>query len=490
MQRTRPLTFDRHGGDLTGSAAYEPRASHTSAAQPDGTPRSGGTTPTSDNPPHGAPLSAARRHDLDALRGFAMMLGIGLHAALAFFPTFWPVQDQTSSIDGPFDEFFHALHGFRMPLFFLLSGFFTAMLWRRRGLRALLRHRTRRVVLPLAILLVAIVPVANWVTDQAFTPGIEAVDGVDMQVSVIVGDGGFGLTWLDNIGHLWFLSFLVWLVAGFAVVALAIERLDIRHRSGAPWAGAWPRWLMWTLVPLTVLGQWLMGNRGEIPVFGPDISLGLIPLPHVLGYYGLFFTFGALLYDRHSRSGELLVDNLGRRWWIVLPVTIVIIFPLGLALTFAEDNRSWELASVAQVAYTWAMCIGLIGLFRSMLCRERRGVRFLSDASYWMYLAHVPLVIAAQMLVRNWNMAAAAKFLLICVAVCALLLVTYRAFVRYTPIGTLLNGKRIRPRTRAVVTARQELAGDSASTERVPVDVVARVPRRSRRRKSLVGEVK
>ena len=48
---------------------------------------------------------ARRWHDLDALRGFAMLLGIGLHAALAFFPLFWPVQDRHASFDGPFDEY-------------------------------------------------------------------------------------------------------------------------------------------------------------------------------------------------------------------------------------------------------------------------------------------------------------------------------------------------------------------------------------------------
>jgi hypothetical protein len=62
-----------------------------------------------------------------------------------------------------------------------------------------------------------------------------------------------------------------------------------------------------------------------------------------------------------------------------------------------------------------------------------------------MYLAHIPLVLAGQMLVRTWNMAPAVKFLLVCVAASALLLATYSTFVRYTPIGTLLNGKRTRP---------------------------------------------
>ena len=74
-----------------------------------------------------------------------MLLGIGLHASLAFFPSFWPVQDRNASDGGGFDWFLHAVHGFRMPVFFLLSGFFTAMLWRRRGTVALVIHRARRI---------------------------------------------------------------------------------------------------------------------------------------------------------------------------------------------------------------------------------------------------------------------------------------------------------------------------------------------------------
>ena len=49
-----------------------------------------------------------------------------------------------------------------MPLFFLISGFFTAMLWRRRGLNALLQHRIRRIFLPCIAGLITIVPV-TWI---------------------------------------------------------------------------------------------------------------------------------------------------------------------------------------------------------------------------------------------------------------------------------------------------------------------------------------
>lgn len=482
-----------------------------------------------------------------------MLLGIGLHASLAFFPAPWWVQDRSSGFEGLFDEFLWAVHGFRMPVFFLMSGFFTALLWRRRGLGALLSHRLRRVGLPLLIGMVTIVPLTGWVGDraarsapeaeaagddifgQAFAGDVEAVGrlldhGVDVNLrsepggwtllhaAALTGDTGMlglllsrgaepapvatssegetplgvafyfghedaaellvthgggeplpeGMEWSEIPGwgegaletdeagdqpsgfdlseaisrfyHLWFLWFLLWLVAGFAVVARAADRLV----PGRPEGGAWPRWMMWSMIPLTLVPQLYMGEGGAHPVFGPDTSDGFVPLPHVLAYYAAFFTFGALMYLRKGRGDALLVDTIGRPWWVFLPVSLLIVFPAGLAFTFDPRLFSWLPASVLQVAYAWGMCLGLIGLFRALLPKERRGIRYLSDSSYWLYLIHLPVVVAAQAIVRDWDLPPYIKFLMICLAVTALLLASYRLFVRYTPIGTLLNGSKQR----------------------------------------------
>ena len=109
---------------------------------------------------------------------------------------------------------------------------------------------------------------------------------------------------------------------------------------------------------------------------------------------------------------------------------------------------STAVASVLQVVYAWGMCFGLMGLFRVLLAEERRGVRYLSDSSYWLYLAHLPVVVVAQAMVRDWKLPAEAKFLMITVSVTVLLLLSYQLFIRYTPIGTMLNGKKVRPSDR------------------------------------------
>src|SRR5262245_53346339 len=107
----------------------------------------------------------ARRSDFDALRAVAMLLGILLHAALSFFPSLWVVADSRQL--PALGTLVSAIHGFRMPLFFVLSGFFSAMLLRQRGLKALIKHRFFRVFLPLLAGMVTIIPAMFWISGVA-----------------------------------------------------------------------------------------------------------------------------------------------------------------------------------------------------------------------------------------------------------------------------------------------------------------------------------
>ena len=103
------------------------------------------------------------------------------------------------------------------------------------------------------------------------------------------------------------------------------------------------------------------------------------------------------------------------------------------------------LSVALQVIFAWMMAFGLMGLCRKLLIRENKTIRYLSDSSYWLYVAHLPLVIGAQLIVRAWPLSASVKFTFVSVVVTGILLVTYQMLVRYTWLGTLLNGPRTRP---------------------------------------------
>ena len=101
--------------------------------------------------------------------------------------------------------------------------------------------------------------------------------------------------------------------------------------------------------------------------------------------------------------------------------------------------------SLCAALFAWVMILAFIGLFRSFFSRENKGVRFVSDASYWMYLAHLPLVMMLQALISRWNLPSPLKLTLLCLVTFAFLLLTYRYLVRYTLIGTMLNGRKLHP---------------------------------------------
>ena len=443
-----------------------------------------------------------------------MLLGIGLHAAIPFVP--WRDDDETGV--WLLDVFVGFVHGFRMPLFFIVSGFFTAMLWRRRGLRSLIRHRLRRVGLPLMIGCFTIIPavwigiISGWVISGEVTweqlesgegvgayeaaleedleaaGGDDAADraGVDADATDPAGGddaadragvdadaadragvdadaadrAGVDADATDRAGvdadaksepragaeekgeegigfaHLWFLWVLLWQVAGFAAVVWWVRRRARRRGVERRLSERAASRILWSLPVLSVLPQLAMVEGG----FGPDTSEGLIPAPQVLLYYACFFGFGALAYDHRGRGGEPLMDVIGRRWVIQLAVGTVVLFPAGLTLL----EGLWSASALLQIVFAWTMSFGLVGLFRRFMSGARFRVRYLSDASYWMYLAHLPLVFVAQGVVARLGLPALVDFAVMCVAVTAMLLVTYRYVVRYTFVGRLLNGRRTR----------------------------------------------
>ena len=531
-------------------------------------------------------LSAGRRHDLDALRAFAMLLGVALHAALSFTGKPWIVVDSHS--DESLAFFGQAVHGFRMQLFFLVSGFFAALVCNRRGMKAMLKNRLARILVPCLLALVTIQPLMILVAMRANTPpdgqagdtplirtiranDAESVDrmlgagalvekadpqhgvkplswavlagqtdivrillakggnfetenrdgarplhaaafmgrpeaakllldrGADPKAKTNSGDtvmdvsfadadttqgiaqaigipiddwdqleegrkavreliagelgleqqendeawnllgsyqallssdqwrvGPFHLIYTGIFGHLWFLWFLCWLVALQALIMTIGARMDWGAVGSKPplWAG------LALAVVLSALFQAFMGI--STPGFGPDTATGILPPPHLLAYYAVFYLFGAYYFSFDSRH-----DSLGYLWWLWLPLALGILLPAGLA--WREDRL---LSVLLQTGYAWLMTLGMIGVFHRFLNWQNQTIRYCADSAYWLYLAHLPLVVWTQGLVRDWPMPALVKFSLVTAGCMVLLVASYQLLVRHTWLGKLLNGPR------------------------------------------------
>ncbi|HEV7632768.1 MAG TPA: acyltransferase family protein, partial [Steroidobacteraceae bacterium] len=75
---------------------------------------------------------ADRLHALDALRAFALLAGIALHATMPFLQGV-PGWVTTEAPSETLAAVWYIIHMFRMPVFFLIAGFFGRMLLERRG---------------------------------------------------------------------------------------------------------------------------------------------------------------------------------------------------------------------------------------------------------------------------------------------------------------------------------------------------------------------
>jgi hypothetical protein len=551
-------------------------------------------------------IDGDRRNDLDALRAFAMLLGIFYHAALSLADGFpWFVQDPAAN--RTMYVFQSAVHGFRMPLFFIVSGFFTAMLWRNRGTAALLSHRFRRVFLPCLVGLFTVVPISNWVIGKAMERSgsqrnasiqKEASDasiwaamrrfdsrqvetflerGVDTEAlhpeyrittvawAALVGDVASTRVLLDAgcdpnarsedqntalhaaaflgrydiatllmdrgadvnaqsrtgetplaaaRGDLSIVPFIASLLAlefdladvqaGRKLVIAELERRGAKdftspiarpqtneNRAGINWDSMigllmyfpifsflWFLWFLWWYVVLFALAMWILSRRPwpihswnwvispwsigllvlltTIPtsqfdssgwLFGPDTSVGILPMMHVFGFYAIFFVFGLAYFQAEDSLGKL-----GSSWRWLLPISLLVIFPLALEFTTGIFNlrdailpKDWHrtAAVLGQSLFAWTTSLGCIGLFRSCLAKENAWVKYMAYASYWLYLTHLPLVVCIQMAVVPYSWPAFVKVLVISMTTILLLLAIYHVAVRSTWIGVFLNGKRL-----------------------------------------------
>ncbi|HEX3150953.1 MAG TPA: acyltransferase family protein [Gemmataceae bacterium] len=408
------------------------------------------------------PARPDRYHALDALRGFAMLLGILLHAAIPYlhtkFPA-WPVQDRHRSVF--FDVILLGIHDFRMQAFFLLAGFFGALLYARYGALGTITHRLKRIALPLAIAMVTVIPVLQavsayaaatvYVVNPAEAPGgekfKEVLSAADTP-SGVVGHfftSGMFVNYLIP-AHLWFLWYLLLCFAVMLPLALLADRLK-DHAIGracdaaAGWLfAARGRWLVLTVLTLPVM--LLMSVPGV-----PDTPLTWLPIWHLLVYYLLFFVVGWTLYRHRDKLAEF-----ARGWFAWLMIANLFVLPIGLFLfDLSQHPETADLVDAESlrlplnavlVLFSWLMIGGLLGLFLRFLSVERAWVRWLADSAYWCYLVSLPPVIVFQFWIADWDVPGVVKFLVVGAGTMAVVLATYRIGVRYTWIGRLLNGPR------------------------------------------------
>lgn len=301
------------------------------------------------------------------------------------------------------------LHVFRMPAFFVIAGFFAAYLLDTRGRNRFLKNRTWRILLPLVI----------------FWPPLGVANIGASQGSWIKGTEYFRFFPVD-FQHLWFLHFLfLFSLVLFLAWPFFKKALVRRIRPG---------WYMGILVIVLPLIPGVLDREGTLAT-----STKLIPEPGLLTIYFLIYLSGAVAYFQQ----ELWLGQLkkGSFWLIAALLATFSYFFLVQDLELAGTDWVYSSAMVLG-AY------GVIGLFLRVGNNQNRVMKFVSGASYWIYLIHLPVVFVCLVALSRSGLSALPVVFLTSLFTAVFGVVSYKLLVRHTPLSRLLNGKRYPLRAR------------------------------------------
>lgn len=390
-------------------------------------------------------LEAARLriNYLDAVRAFALLLGIVFHTSLSFSPIYigWAVMDISTS---PLILMFITVsHSFRMELFFLIAGFFSHMSFHRGGVGSFAQSRVVRIVIPFVVGWFVLRPliVSGWIM------GAESMQG---DVNILAGlKGGFlSLHSLPSellVGtHLWFLYYMT--LTTLSVVSLRqwVARMPQVHRFLSNRVDLAMKWLANSRASLFLLAlptAWLIGNMREWGMDTPDKSL----IPHIpaLAVYGGFFAVGWVFHRQESlisRFAQLSVLKV---------ITGVGSIAATLWLSGYQLQPSHPQFHMAHVGYVysyslmmWSLVSVTIGLFKVIANQPNRVIRYIADSSYWLYLVHLPIVVWLQIAFAELPMHWSLKLVFISVLTIGISILLYDLVVRSTLIGKILNGRK------------------------------------------------
>lgn len=385
-----------------------------------------------------------RYYGLDALRGGMMLLGLVIHAATVYIaapPPHVPmVTDRNTSL--VMDAILDFIHSFRMPMFFVLSGFFTALLVEKRGLAGTYRNRAARVLAPLVAGLFTILPVTMlFFADFALRVrlGSDHLIPTRDELEFLSLDGrAHGVPAGLPVLHLWFLLYLCYFYLLLIPFSRMLVRWSLRAEASVGRVLGSPLALV-LFALLTAVTLW--AYPGGL-VFGDFIMLGFSPA--AFAYYGVFFVIG-YVYHHYRGATARLVEYMP--WCAALAA---VLFPLSVWASHLEYTHPAAEAGFHVLAVgvhglcTWSLIWLFTGLALRYADRPTTWALYASQSAYWVYLLHLPVTVFMAWMLAAIDAPAIAKFAAVMGVTSVVCFLTYHYWVQDSRVSVFLNGKRFK----------------------------------------------
>lgn len=397
--------------------------------------------------------TSSRLHFIDNLRATTMLVVVIFHVLMVFTtPDFypWPTRDMyTSPI---FNAIEISLHVFTMPLFFFVAGYVASRLQGHLGTRGFMVQRLKRIGVPFLIcmLILAYIHTIEWLAYVVIScHGVSLTNCLTHGAGNNVGKvllqklaGGDIARFYDSTSNLWFLYYLL-LLYMLTIMLLPFWRKAHTYIK-----------TNWSILALIIAGFLFLW---PVDAWRINTPTSFIPNGWLLMFYAGFFYYGWLAY-----RNTVLIEKWMQHNWIYW-VAAVIILPSYAVLQSnqpSNNNHYYLLLRAITLldcaAGAWVMIMAVSGFYLRNLNRPNRVLRYLADASYWIYLIQLPIIMCLQNYYASSTLPVLLKIVIIFVAVMSIALLSYQVLVRNTFVSKIIGSKRANSRRQVELSAQRD----------------------------------
>jgi peptidoglycan/LPS O-acetylase OafA/YrhL len=125
-------------------------------------------------------------------------------------------------------------------------------------------------------------------------------------------------------------------------------------------------------------------------------------------------------------------------------------------MIFSNTGQSW--LKIFYTLSSWMLAAGFIAFFVRFANQPNRFFAYFSEASYWIYIVHLPIVLPALNLLAKWEVPFFWSFVISTVFTFGISTLSYHWLVKDTIIGKFLAGKIGQNQSKKQL--RKKLSGD------------------------------
>ncbi|MCI1898100.1 MAG: glucans biosynthesis protein MdoC [Enterobacter sp.] len=318
-----------------------------------------------------------REYFLDSIRAWLMLLGIPFHISLIYSSHTWHVNSiEPSWWLTLFNDF---IHSFRMQVFFVISGYFSYMLFLRYPLKRWWKVRVERVGIPM-LTAIPLLTLPQFMMLQYVKGKAENWPNLSFYEKYNT------LVW-ELISHLWFLLVLVVMTTVSLWVFSRLRRHLSRHHE--------PHLANVTYTKLSLIFLLLGIAYGVIRrtlfiVYPPILSDGLFNFVVMQTlFYIPFFMLGALAFISPKLKALFTTPS----WGCTVGSVLAFIAYLLNQRYGSGDAWMYETESVITMLLGLWMVNVVFALGHRLLNFKSKRVTYFVNASLFIYLVHHPLTL-------------------------------------------------------------------------------------------------